>query len=472
MGHPELLIAVLGLAACGDNLTDPFPGLVQVSGRTPFASSCVGTNQRGSNFPSMEVEPSVAVDPLHGGHLVGTWQQDRWSNGGANGIGTAVSFDGGLTWSLSTPHFGRCGGGDLANGGGYDRATDPWVTFAADGTAFLSALVFDSTSPRNAMVASRSSDGGATWSEPTVLRFDNDPDVFNDKEAITADPTDPGRVYVVWDRVTGQTRPNDPVGTGPTWLARTTAGVWEPARPIFDPGVDAQTIGNIIVGLPDGTLVNVFDMITRATSNAPVFTIAVIRSPDKGDTWSAPIAIGQLRAVGVQNPYTNVFIRSGASLPTIAVDRRTGALYVAWQSAPPGNTVDGIALSSSTDGGVTWSPPTYLNGAPDAGAFTPSAAVAPDGTVAVMYYDVRDTLPAAHAFRVTAWLATSRDGGRTWSEEALGAPFDMRNAQMIDSYFLGDYQGLGVSDGAFVPFFVVPASGDDDKTDVLARPAR
>jgi hypothetical protein len=473
------LLAVLGAAgalagaACGDNLHDPFPGLVRVTGASPFAASCAGTPQQGTNFAGMEVEPSLAVDPTRPGHLVAAWQQDRWGNGGANGIGTAVSFDGGATWTTSTPRLGRCAGGDDDNGAGYDRATDPWVAFAADGTVFLAALVFDSTSARNAIVASRSVDGGLTWNDPAVLRADNDPDVFNDKEAITADPTDPGRVYVVWDRLTGQTQPTSPLGTGPTWFARTTDGAWEPARPIFDPGADAQTIGNVITVLPDGALINVFALITQTSSNAPVHTIAVIRSTDKGQTWSAPILIAPLRPFGVQDPNNHVFVRSGATLPELAVDRASGALYAVWQDAAAGATVDGIALARSLDGGLTWSAPRYLNGAPDAPAFTPGIAVAPDGTVGVTYYDARDARRSeTNSFRVTAWLATSRDGGSTWSDEALGEPFDLRPASLGNAYFLGDYQGLVVSDGVFVPLFAAANQGSGGKTDVFVRPVR
>jgi len=215
------------------------------------------------------------VDPTNPAHLVGAWQQDRWSNGGANGIGVAVTLDGGATWSTDTPRIGRCAG--WAASADYQRASDPWVTIAADGTVFLAALAFDSMSSRNAMLASRSTDGGATWSDPAVLIADDDPDVFNDKGSIAADLSDPGRVYAVWDRLTGQTHPDQPVGTGPTWFARTTAGAWEPARAIFEPGLDAQTIGNVIVGLPGGTLVDVFDLITQTSSHTPSNMLAVIR---------------------------------------------------------------------------------------------------------------------------------------------------------------------------------------------------
>jgi len=476
VGHEvERLIIALGLvtgAGCGDNLQpDPFVGLVRVSGPSPFAELCAG-RQQGTNFSGIEVEPSVAVDPTNASHLVGAWQQDRWSNGGSNAIGTGVSFDGGATWTQRTPPFSRCAGGDAGNHGDYDRATDPWVAFAADGTAFLSALVFDSTTARSAMVASRSSDGGLTWSDPTVLRADDDPDVTNDKEAITADPMDPGRVYVVWDRLTGLTRPAEPLSTGPTWFTRTTDGVWEAARPIFDPGIDAQTIGSVIVVLPDGTLVNAFNLITSSSSMAPVNTLAAIRSTDKGLTWSAPILIAPMNAVGVRDPNNREGVRSGTVLPEIAVDRGSGAIYIAWEDVRPGKTFDGIALVTSRDGGLSWSAPALINGGPDSSAFTPTVAVAAGGVVGVTYYDLRDAdLADASMFRTSAWLATSYDGGLTWRDEPLGSSFDLRPASIVDAYFLGDYQGLVVSAGAFVPFFVGATLDGDDKTDVFVRPA-
>jgi len=464
---PALALAVAAAGGCGDNLFDPFVSLVRVTGTTPFDAGCAG-GQQGTNFGSVEVEPWVAVDPTNPAHLVGTWQQDRWSNGGANGIGVAASFDGGATWSNATPRMGRCAGGTGA-ASGYQRATDPWVTFAADGTVFLAALVFDASTPHNAMLASRSTDGGLSWSDPAVLREDDDPDVFNDKDSITADPTDPGRVYAVWDRLTGQTQPTQPVGTGPTWLARTTDGAWEPARAIFDPGVDAQTIGNVVVGLPDGTLVDAFDLITQTSSDTPTSMLAVIRSEDHGLTWSGATVIAPMRGVGIQDPASRVFIRSGTDLPQIAVDRGSGALTIVWQDAPAGSMVDAVMLVSSLDGGITWSQPVVVNGAPGVPAFTPSVAIAADGTVAVSYFDLRTARPGDEALRVTPWLATSRDRGGTWTEDALSGPFDLHPALLQSAYFLGDYQGLVAAGSAFVPFFVAANADDDNRTDVFVR---
>jgi hypothetical protein len=44
-----------------------------------------------------EVEPWVAVNPGNSSHLVGVYQQDRWSDGEVHRLMTAVSRDGGTT---------------------------------------------------------------------------------------------------------------------------------------------------------------------------------------------------------------------------------------------------------------------------------------------------------------------------------------------------------------------------------------
>jgi hypothetical protein len=84
---------------------------------------------------------------------------------------TGISFDGGVTWEQRSVPFSRCAGGNSANGGDYQRATDPWVTFSPDGTAYQIALVTTGASfvagSANAMSVSRSADGGRSGRVPT-----------------------------------------------------------------------------------------------------------------------------------------------------------------------------------------------------------------------------------------------------------------------------------------------------------------
>ena len=442
------IAVVLFAAACGDNL-EPFAGLVQVSpSESPFSPGCAHVDQPGTAYASEEVEPFLAADAADPAHLVAVWQQDRWSNGGANGTGAAVSRDGGATWQRTLPAFTACAGGT------YQRASDAWAAITADGSAWAASIAFDATSNRSGVLAARSPDGGRTWDAPATLIADDDADVFNDKDALTADPTIPGQLYVVWDRLTGLSEPTQPIGTGPAMLARFAQGAWQPARPIFDPGVDAQTLGNVLVVLGDGTLVDVFDLITMTSSASPHTVAAAIRSTDHGDTWSLPITIAPVGPAGIRG------VRTGAGL--VAAAARGSAIDVTWEDRANDHEV--IVLSRSLDGGLTWSVPQAVNGAPGVDAFAPGVAIAADGTVGVFYYDLRGT--TGTDLHATPWLATSSDGGLTFAEHPLAEAFPLAPARLGSGAFLGDYEGIVAVPGHFVPLFAAAVIASDP-TDVF-----
>jgi hypothetical protein len=443
-------------------LVDAF---VRVSGLSSFAPGCEAPTGGGTPFVSSEVEPYIAVNPANPNNLIAVWQQDRMSNGGARGNGGAVSFDGGGTWTRFSVPFSRCSGGNAANGGDYQRATDPWVTFAPDGTAYQSALAFSGSAfgggSANAITVSRSIDGGRTWSNPVALIQDG-PQAFNDKEAITADPTDARYVYVVWDRLVAGN------GGGPTWFARTVDGgtTWEPARIIHDPGVGDQTIGNVVAVLPDGTLVNVFN---ELVGNAPTTaTIRVIRSVDKGATWSAPITVSALQAIGVVDPDSGIPIRDGSLLPVVAAGK-DGTLAMAWQDARfSGGARDAIAFSRSFDGGLTWTAPLRINGDPAVPAFIPTVAIGDDGTIGVTYYDLRSNTPDPGTLPADFWLVTSTDGV-SWTERRVAGPFDYAQAPVAGgALFLGDYMGLAAVGTSFVPLFGMTTGAATNRADMYA----
>ena len=48
-------------------------------------------------YPNSEIEPRSTIDPS--ATIVGEYQQDRWSDGGARGLVASVSHDGGATWT-------------------------------------------------------------------------------------------------------------------------------------------------------------------------------------------------------------------------------------------------------------------------------------------------------------------------------------------------------------------------------------
>jgi hypothetical protein len=439
---------------------------IRISGDTPFAANCTGGTLGGTEYRNAEVEPYAAVNPINSANIVAVWQQDRWSSGLANGPVTASTLDGGATWSRTTVPFTRCAGGNAGNGGDYERATDPWVTFSPNGNAFQMALATQGASLTpgsvSAMLVSRSTDSGRTWSNPSTL-IRNDSLFFNDKNTITADPADANYVYTVWNRLAAS-------GGGPAFFARTTDGgnTWEGARSIFDPGPLSQTIGNLIAVLPNGTLINLFTQLDEGAGGQVTATLNVLRSNDKGGSWTAPVRVSDLLSIGARDPETGTLIRDGAGLAQIAV-APNGHLFVVWQDARfSAGARDGIVVSRSIDGGLTWSAPLQINSAPAVQAFTPSVHVRANGTIGVTYYDFRSNT-SDPATLPTELIFTRSTDGVTWQENRLTAAFDMATAPFSRGLFIGDYHALTSANNIFMPVYVRTNSGDTaNRTDVFA----
>lgn len=481
MRHNTFFLAVLAMMAlvtvASTFSVSPF---VLASGPSPFAGCTIGGP--GTIFVNSEVEPWVAVNPTNAQNIVAVYQQDRWSNGGAHGLVTAVSHDGGITWTHTWAHFSFCSGGTAANGGDFDRASDPWVTFAPNGHAYQISLSVSADQTTSAILVSKSTDGGDTWSEPTTLIRETSAFNFNDKESITADPTNASYVYAVWDR---SRKPGENADfnalhsfafRGDAIFSRTTnAGAsWEPPRNILPTNANLFTIGNQIVVLSNGTLVDFFALGrgSGVQHSANPFTMSLIRSTDKGVTWSRVIDISTDESVAVRDPDTGQGVRTGAGLLEVGVDRSNGNLYAVWEDARfSGGSHNDIAFSMSTDGGLTWTAPVKINQTTNnAAAFTPSVEVAADGTVGVTYYDFRNNTPATGA-PTDYWLThchTACTNPANWSETHVGGPFDMEIAPVARGFFLGDYEGLTTIGNKFVPFFIQGNTGNTaNRTDAF-----
>ena len=82
-------MALIGMAVCSAAQQHAPPrqpqSAVRVSAESPFPADC-DASQPGHHFRNSAVEPWVAVDPKDPLHLIGVWQQDRWSNGGSSGL--------------------------------------------------------------------------------------------------------------------------------------------------------------------------------------------------------------------------------------------------------------------------------------------------------------------------------------------------------------------------------------------------
>jgi hypothetical protein len=458
--------------------------LVQVSSNTsPFAGTTADLSQLAPVAFNREAENMSAVNPTNPKNIVVVWRQDQGNfNAGASslGIAGAATFDSGVTWKeFVIP------GVSLVSGGHFQCATDPWVSFGPTGICYVSSLPFDLSGPGFAgdIDVNISRDGGLTWSAPITVRHDTDPNFFNDKDAIAADPFNPNLVYAVWDRgnfADGSGHRHSSAFNGykqPGLFARSIDGgqTWQPTQTIYDAGANSSTFDHQLVVRPDGTLFDFFDEnVTNNSLGGPQANyLSFLESPDHGQTW---LPGGHANRAAAMLPVVTTDPNTGQPLvgngsPNVfdaVVDPHNGNLYAVWQDARfSGGQYNSIAFTMSTDGGTTWSVPVKINKTPttvpgiDQQAWRPAIAVAADGSVAVTYYDFRNNVPGGPTLTdywlVHADAGTDLTNPANWNELRLtDTSFDLQKAALAsagNAEFLGDYESLVAAGNSFGAFF-------------------
>jgi hypothetical protein len=292
-----------------------------------------------------------------------------------------------------------------------------------------------------------------------------------------------------------------PLFKGPAWMARTVDGgrSWEPARQIYDPGVNRQTIGNQVAVLPNGDVLNFFTEIRLPDDTAYRTVLRYQRSTDKAATFLPtrnPPPISRMNTTanvlitGVFTPDRLFAVRDAALLFDVAVDPRSGNLYLVWQDKRfrpftfEGFSLgDKVVFTMSTDGGLTWSLPILVSQTPRNAnrfreqAFLPSVAVDGNGTIVVTYYDFRNDVPGPRELS-DHWAVSCRPAvadcavASSWGEEVrlTDRSFNYYQAPVARGLFLGDYMGLAGA-GPFVHALYGIADGVD-RTTLLTRRLR
>lgn len=387
-----------------------------------------------------QVEPDTFA---FGTTIVSAFQVGRFFNGGASNLGWATSTDGGLTWINGflpglTIHS--------APPGPYARASDPSVAYdAAHDTWMISSLAVaeraNGTAAGVAVLASLSTDGGLTWSEPY-------PTVANgnwDKNWIACDNnrgTSPyyGYCYTTWDDVAERGRLKVSISSdgGKTWgEPKTTAN-------------NAAGLGGIPVIQPDGTV------IIPALSNS-ANAILAFRSTDGGESWSSTIRVSEVIRHGVASRLRAL------PLPSVDIDG-DGNVYVVWHDARfrPNASANDIVMSTSTDG-MNWTPVTRIPIDPlesSADHFLPGLAVNPmtsreKAHLLLTYHYYPQTRCDFATCQVHVAYVSSIDGGETWSEPTqLAGPMSLSwLPNTSQGYMVGDYHSTSFVGNVAFPVF-------------------
>ena len=407
--------------------------LVQMSS-DPFTNS--------SSQHQTEVEPDAFA---WGQTIVATFQQGRFTTGGASDNGWATSFDGGASWK----HGSLPGATVYSGGSSYHRASDPVVAYdAKHHTWMISSYIFDEIANPNEIGVSLSPDG-TKWSNPVTV-VQNASGVFFDKDWIGCDntATSPyyGHCYDEWDTFYNNKNYNI------IDMSTSTDGgkTWGPATPTT--GNYNGTGGQILVQ-PDGKVIVPILGETPKTYYEAAFT-----SSDGGKTWSKLVKISG-EFVLSEEPR----MRTSDGLLTAAIDS-SGKVYLAWNDCrfEASCSANDIVLTTSTDG-VNWTAIRRIPIDPVGSGvdhFNPGLAVRTfqgQDHIALTYYYFPNTNCTVATCQLDVGFISSANGGASWSQpEQLAGPMKLK--------WLANTQGRGYFVGDYIATVIVP---DDDAVPVI-----
>src|SRR4051794_32845657 len=329
-----------------------------------------------------------------GSTIVAAYQVGRVFDGGACAIGFATATNNWATWTSGLlPGITKYAGGGPkypATGAAvpYDAAPNAWLVSSL-------TLLEAGGIHGNAVVTSRSTDGGLTWGNPFTTATGGD----LDKNWIACDNTSTspfyGHCYTEWDDHGAGNLLEMSTSTdgGQTWSAAATNG--------------SGVIGGQPVVRPDGTVIVPID-------NANESAIGAFNSTNGGATWSAITTIATISHHRVAGS-----LREGP-LPSAEVDG-AGTVYVAWTDCRFRRSckVNDIVLSHSLNAtGTTWSTVTRVpidGTSSGVDHFIPGLAVntATSGSTAQLgltyyYYP-------AHTTQLSVGFISSSNASATWS---------------------------------------------------------
>jgi hypothetical protein len=437
-------------------------------------------------------EPVVAIDPADPNIVLVVTSDQNPQNQATEGDGYAAwvhlyrSTDGGVTfkdvrlfdWPDPT-HTWDSG--------------DPSLTFARDGTAYMTMLSDDLHVGHHRRIRSyHSSDGGLTWSAPSMA-FQGvlDPThmhcVSADKDLATYDEKT-HELLLVFTRTTwdcGQFPDDEVVDLGAIppsaniELVLTRSGdggqTWATPVPIephnyaigANPRVAAD--GTIYVGYSAAAPIG-----TALSCPSPLGTVGdlqprelnevVASSTDNGEHWAyarRPLCDAAVFGSERADETHRANPTGGESMGTMALDLSTGIAYAAWPTfgAQAPNLTFGIDVMTSSDRGAKWSAVTHLSD-PTHDAVLPTLA-ASNGVAYLSWVSTNDGWDTYDVY-----VVTSTDGGADWSQ-----PVKLSTVSGAGDGEIGDYNWLDATDDRVAVAWTLRRPGSP-ATDVYVRTAK
>jgi hypothetical protein len=335
---------------------------------------------------------------------------------------------------------------------------DP-VVACTDESTFYYSSIFSSSLSDTGVSVSKSTDGGMTFGDPVEVVSKDGFFHFIDKPWMATDPSNPNKLYVTYTDFdfTGTICSGLRLGIelvrstdgGATWSAPTV--IDNGCYPNTDQGsnVAVDGAGNVYVAweqFPAAIPTNEIDIVKSTNGGAtfgPKVAIAIVTP------------VGHTSAGLLQGGFRN----NEFPMLAIDRSRANGPIYATWNDGrfvqipdafPPG--VSGVTynfgdalVSRSNDGGATWSAAVKVNNnknaasSPGTDHYLPGIAVDHNGAVGVCWYDRRRD---PENFLIDRECAVSRNGGQTWRNHRITSEsFSPSIAAdlLVNPVYMGDY---------------------------------
>ena len=305
----------------------------------------------------------------------------------------------------------------------------PDVAFGADGTLYMSFVTLRGLgNVPNAVWLVKSKDGGKTLSKPVRvlgrLAF---------QVRLATDPRQSGRVYMTWVQgsevgIYSFGKTGNPIRT----MRSDDGGAsWEGAVSASSPRDRRALAPTSMVG-PDGALYVLYldlgddrldyEGAHRGRGGPPYpgrWKLVLARSRDRGATW---------KHLDVERKLvpSERFVAFIPPFPSLAVDGKSGRLYVSFEDARLGDA--DVLVWSLPKGADAWEGPRRVNDTPErdgTAQYRPKLDVSPDGRLDVLYYDRRAD---RRDVKNEVSLQSSFDGGDSFTERVplSSKPFSSR----------------------------------------------